>query len=330
MTPAVAGGHIQISSRPGAVLRPGESVALSVLKALGPNKWAVGIGGRVYPAVSDLDLSAGTVLRARVGYASGRVVLTIEKGLENPASAALLRQGLPDTPIAQVIARALLQSGRPVLPETVDRIKSVLARSRLEPRRAARLAALAVEKRIDLSSPGLDGLFSLLSFGEKGGGDPRRYRGRPLPRGAAALRRHASSLAVDGAAQPSALQVFNHARGSSPSWVVVPFLFTEGGESLAGTMKFLYDTRAERLLRFVLSADGLHFSLAVDGPAPRLSVFDDAKPARRVVRRGLDTLRAKFHNKRVEVDDTVHDGELFDGFTPSWEGAALRGVDAVG
>ncbi len=330
MTPAVAGGHIQISPRPGGVLRPGESVLLSVLKALGPNKWAVGIGGRVYPAASDLDLSPGAVLRARVGYASGRIVLTIEKGLENPASAALLRQGLPDTPLTQLIAHALLQSGRPIVPETVDRIKSVLARSKLEPRRAARLAALAVEKRIDLSSPGLDGLLSLLSFGEKGGENPRRFRGRPLPRGGAAVRRLASSLAVDGASRPAALQAFNHARGGSSSWVVVPFLFTEGGESLAGTMKFLYDSRADRLERFVLSADGLHFCLAMEGRAPRMSVFDDAQPSRRALRGALDTLRAKFHNMLVEVDDTVHDGALFDGFSPSWEGAALRSVDAVG
>lgn len=330
MTPAVAGGQIRITPRPGEPLRPGSQVVLSVLKPLGPGKWAVGIGGRVYPALSDLDLSPGAVLRARVGWSQGRILLTVEKGVENPAAAALLRQGLPDTPVTQLIAHALLQSGRPVLPETVDRMRALLSRSKLEPRRAARLAAIADGKRIDLSSPGLEPLLGLLAFGEKGGEDPRRYRGRPFPRGAAAAKQALAGLAVDGASQPSALQAFNHCRGTSPSWVVVPFLFTGEGETLAGTMKFLYDGAAGRLLRFVLSADGLHFSLSMEGRARRMTVFDDSAPARGSVRRGLDRLRAKFHNMQVEVDDTVHDGELFDGFSPSWEGAALRSVDAVG
>lgn len=330
MTPEVVGGLIRISPRAGEPLRPGSQVVLSVLKALGPGKWAVGIGGRVYPALSDLDLSPGAVLRARVGYAAGRVVLTIEKGPENPASAALLRQGLPDTALTQLVARALLQSGRPVLPETVDRIRALVSRSKLEPGRAARLAALAEGKGIDLSSPGLEPLLGLLSFGEEGGEDPRRYRGRPLPRGAAALKRALAGLAVDGASQPSALQAFNHSRGTSPSWVVVPFLFTDKGESVAGTMKFLFDSRAGRLLRFVLSADGLHFSLALEGRGRRMTVFDDAGPGRPALRRGLDRLKAKFHNMQVELDDIIHDGEQFDGFSPSWEGATLRSVDAVG
>ena len=223
-----------------------------------------------------------------MGYSAGRVILTIEKGIENPASAALLRQGLPDTPLTQLIAGALLRSGMPVLPETVDRIRSILTRAKLEPRKAARLLALAVEKRIDLSSPGLGSLLSLLSFGEKGGGDPRGYRGRPLPRGAKAVKQLVAGLAVEGASQPSVLQAFNHARGNAPGWVVVPFVFTEGEETLAGTMKFLYDSRAERLLRFVLSADGLHFSLDMEGQVRRMTVFGDEEraPARRATSSG--------------------------------------------
>jgi hypothetical protein len=127
-----------------------------------------------------------------------------------------------------------------------------------------------------------------------------------------------------------ALQVFNHARGHSPSWVVVPFRFTGGGREVAGTMKFLYDEQAGRLRRFVLSAAGLHFCLALEGRARRMTVFADSASLRRSAGRGLDMLRSKFNNMAVELDDTVHDGELFDGFSPSWEGASLRTIDAVG
>jgi hypothetical protein len=330
MTPGVAGGRIQISAPPSAGLRAGDTVILTVLKRLDAGKWAVGIGGRVYPALSDLDLSPGAVMRARVGTAGGRFLLTVQKGLENPASAALLRQGLPDTPLTQVIAAGLLRSGLPVLPQAVERMRAVLSRTKLEPSRAARLAAAAAEKGIDLASTGLDRLLALLSLGEKGGGDPRRWRGRPFPRSAAELRESAAGVDAGETAGHDSLQVFNHARGQSPSWVVVPFRFTGGGSEVAGTMKFLYDGHAGRLRRFVLSAAGLHFSLSLEGRGRRMTVFADGEDVRRAARRGLDTLRAKFNNMAVEVDDTVHDGELFDGFSPSWEGASLRTIDAVG
>ena len=330
MTPGVAGGRIQISVAPSPGLRAGDSVVLTVLKPLDVGKWAVGIAGRVFPALSDLDLTPGSILRARVGVSGGRVVLTVQTGLDNPASIALLRQGLPDNALTQLIASSLLRSGRPVLPETVERMKVVLSRSRLEPRRAARLAAIMADKTIDLACPGLDGLMGILSFGEKGGADPRRYRRRPFPKSAEEVKGLVSALAANGAEKPAGLQVFNHARASSPSWVVVVFHFEHEGHTVAGTMKFLYDEHAGRLRRFVLSADGLHFSLSLEGRGHRIVVFGDEEKVRRAARKGLDTLRAKIHNMGIEVDDTIHDGELFDGFTPSWEGASLRSIDAVG
>ncbi|MCX7038911.1 MAG: hypothetical protein NT005_07235 [Spirochaetes bacterium] len=329
MTPGIAGGSIQLSSRPVVGLRPGDSVVLTVLKALAPGKWAVGIGGRVFPAFSELDLSPGTILRARVGAAAGRVVLTVEKGLADPVALALQKQGLPDTPLTQLIAGSLLRAGRPVLLEVVERMKAVLSRSRLDPRKAARIAATLVDKKIDLTSPGLDALMSLLAFGEKGGSDPRRYRGRPFPGTAAELRELAAAPAHEPGA-PDGLQVFNHSRGSSLTWVVVPFLFSMGDERIAGAMKFLYDSYASRLRRFVLSSGGLSFCVSLEGRARRLSIFCDEEPIRRASSRRLDTLRAKFHNMGMEVDDTIHEGELFDGFSPAWEGASLRSVDAVG
>jgi hypothetical protein len=329
MTPGISGGSIQISSRPAVGLRTGDTVVLTVLKALAPGKWAVGINGRVFPALSELDLTAGSILRARVGAAAGRFVLTVEKGVADPVSLALRHQGLPDTPLTQIIAGSLLRAGRPVLPEIVERMKAVLSRSRLDQRKGARIAATLVDKKIDLGSPGLDALMSLLAFGEKGGGDPRRFRGRPLPNTAAELRKLVAALPAEDAA-PAGLQVFNHSRGSSLTWIVVPFLFTSGEEKIAGTMKFLYDSYASRLRRFVLSSDGLSFSVSLEGRARRMSIFCDEEPTRRAASRSLDTLRAKFHNMGMEVDDTIHEGELFDGFSPAWEGASLRSVDAVG
>lgn len=329
MTPGITAGSIQISSRPAVGLRTGDVVVLTVLKSLAPGKWAVGINGRVFPAFSELDLTPGAVLRARVGAAAGKFVLTVEKGAADPASLALQRQGLPDTPLTQIIAGSLLRAGRPVLPEIVEKMKALLSRTGLDRRRAGRIAAAIVDKKIDLASSGLDALMSLLSFGEKGGGDPRRFRGRPMPRSLEELRKLVGEPSADEGA-PSGLQVFNHSRGGSSTWVVVPFLFSVGEERIAGTMKFLYDTFAARLVRFVLSTGGLSFSVSLEGRPGRVSIFCDEESERRAAARGLDSLRAKFHNMGMELDDTIHEGELFDGFSPTWEGASLRSVDAVG
>jgi hypothetical protein len=50
----------------------------------------------------------------------------------------------------------------------------------------------------------------------------------------------------------------------------------------------------------------------------------------RSARRGLDTLRAKFHNKGIEVDDIILGGDAFDGFSPIAEGSSLPSIDVAG
>ncbi len=62
--------------------------------------------------------------------------------------------------------------------------------------------------------------------------------------------------------------------------------------------------------------------------APRKRVF--LKVLERAAERGLDSLRSKFHNMGLEVDDIIKEGNAFDGFTPVEEGEILPSVDTVG
>jgi hypothetical protein len=299
-------------------------------------KWAVAIRGKVYPATTEVHLDPGAVLRARVAQFQGKLVLTLSNVLPEQAQDAVrtaLQAGgfIPGTD-AEAIARALARSGLPLLPETIRKAVALLKRAGVEARQGARAAATLVDKRIGLTGETARALLPVLSFGEKGGDDPRRYRGRKLPESHAAVKAFASSLPTLPAGAASPLQTYNHTRGASQTWVVIPFVFGETGSSAdertAGTLKILYDPFKKRPLALSVVTDGIAFHLPLQGKGT-LSIYCDEALRRRVLE-GLDTLKSKFHNMGLEVDDTINEGDTFDGFSPVEEGVTLSSIDTVG
>ena len=331
--PPAAQGSIQVSSRPGLGLRAGDVVTLHVLKRLTDDKWAVGLKGRVLSARTDLDLAPGTTLRARVQSAAGRIVFVLERGGDSALAAALGRQGIPSTPDAQLIAAALIRSGRPVDPVSVDRVRALLARTRLEARRGARAAATMLDKGIDPESPGAGDLLEMLCLEEPGGRNPRRRQGRPFPRDRGEAKESLARTASPG--EPtSGLQVYTALRGRSETWIVVPFLYREGGIDCPGTLRLLVDPYAGRLQRLVVGvrpegAGTWHFAFDLAGRR-RMSAYCDDPASARAARANLDRLTAKVHNMGIEVSDTVREGREFDGFSPADAGAAIAAVDEEG
>jgi hypothetical protein len=331
--PPAAQGSIQVSARPGLGLRAGDVVTLHVLKRLTDDKWAVGLKGRVLPARTDLDLAAGSTLRARVQSAGGRIVFVLDRGAASPLADALGRQGIPATPETQLIAAALVRSGRAVDPSNVERVRALLAKTRLEARRGARAAATMLDKGLELASEGAADLLELLCLGDPGGRDPRRQRGRPFPRNA---REAKESLAA--AASPeepsSSLHVYNALRGRSETWIVVPFLYREGKAECPGSLRLLVDPYAGRLRRMVVGvrpSGGVawHFEFTLEGRR-HMTVYCDDSASLHAARANLDTLTAKVHNMGIEVSDTVREGQEFDGFSSAREDAVIAAVDAEG
>ena len=330
MTPSPVGGRIHLAMQPGSGLHPGETVTVHVIKRLDTGKWAVGVLGRVYPASSELPLEPGAVLRARVAGLPGKLVLTVSDVVPDALLTALKLQGITPGGQEEIIARTLARAGLPLLPETIQKLKTLLTRLGLEDRRSTRSAVALVEKRIDPSSPGAASLLKVLAFGQKSGEDPRRYRGRPLPDTPNAVKEFAASLAVDAASTSTALQAFNHSAPRTPSWVVIPFVFTTGEQRLAGTLKILFDAFAARPLALTVTTEGVALHLRLRGKRRALSIYCDTPALGAAAARGLDSLRAKFHNMGLEVDDTIKEGNAFDGFTPVEEGEILPSVDTVG
>jgi hypothetical protein len=330
MNPGPVRGNIQVPLRAEQGLRHGEIITLRVVKHLAETKWAVAIRGKVYPATSELALQPGSALRARVALIGGKLLLTVTGEVPDAVRAALVAQGLPTGAETEVIARALARSGLPILADTIQKMKALLTRSGLGADKGARAAATIVDKGIDLMSPGAKALLPVLAFGEKGGGDPRRYREKRLPETAAALADHLGSLAAAPGDRPSILQAYNHIRGKSQTWVVIPFTFGEGAHRVAGTFKILFDPFLGRALALTLALEDIAFHLPLQGKKRSLAVFCHDERTGRAATRGLDSLRSKFHNMGLEVDDIVNDGDAFDGFSPVEEGVTLPSVDTVG
>jgi hypothetical protein len=129
---------------------------------------------------------------------------------------------------------------------------------------------------------------------------------------------------------PSSLPVFNHSAPRNPSWVVIPWVFTTGARSIAGTIKILFDSGAKRPLALTVTTEGVALHLPLAGRNRALAVYCDSPGLKAAAARGLDTLRSKFHNMGLEVDDIIKEGNAFDGFTPIEEGEVLPSVDTVG
>jgi hypothetical protein len=330
VTPRPVGGSIHLSPQASSGLRPGETVTVHVIKKLDAGKWAVGVQGWVYPASSDLPLEAGAVLKARVSGSAGRLVLTVSDNAPDALRAALSLQGIPRGGPEEVIARALARAGLPVMPEIIQKVKMLLSRAGMDPRKSSRSAIAMIEKRIDPASPGALTLLKVLELGQKGGEDPRRYRGRPLPESPRAVKEILGSLSVPPRAALSALPAFNHAAARNPSWIVVPFVFTSGEHRLSGTLKILFDVFRNRPLALAISTDEVALHMTLQGARCALSVYCDTEPLKKAAAAGLDSLRAKFHNMGLEVDDIIKEGTAFDGFSAVEEGESLPSVDTVG
>lgn len=329
-SPGPVGGSIHLGPQPKPALRPGQTVVVHVIKRLDDGKWAVGVLGRVYPAFSSLALEPGAVLKARVSGLAGKLILTVSDVVPDAVLTALERIGIPRGALAELVARTMARTGLPLLPDTVRALTSLLTRAGMEDRRSARSAVTLVDKRIDPNSPGAEALLKVLAFGDKGGDDPRRYRGRPFPETPVELKGFVGALASDPESPSSALPAYNHARATTQSWIVIPFVFTSGAQRVSGTLKILIDAFTSRPLAMTLCTGGLAMHLPLRGQRRSLSIFCDSAGLKRAAERGLDSLRSKFHNMGLEVDDTVKEGNAFDGYTPIEEGEILPSVDMVG
>lgn len=179
---------------PGASLRAGVSISVTVLEDLGQGLWRVEAGGRSLTARAEGPLGLGSTFLARVetGPDGESILLRPEpRGLAGAAGPAgppgfdqLLRDsGLVPDPAGRWAASALLAQGQKALPAVLARVRrAILSEAGAEPRALETRAGIAagLEARGLASSPeAVDALASLAEgrTGEGGGSGGESPRG---------------------------------------------------------------------------------------------------------------------------------------------------------
>ncbi len=153
MRPEAAGSNprLQLAQQSPAGLRNGQLVQARVVKALTDSKWLLAIGGRVFPATSEVGLRPGQVLAARVHLEAGRVFLQLteqlaESGAFRRSGPILERLGLPQDERAAQLLRAFMREGLALDSERFTRIHRVAGRLAIEQLGDLRLLAILDRK----------------------------------------------------------------------------------------------------------------------------------------------------------------------------------------
>lgn len=329
---------ISIDARPELRLQPGDVVSVKIIRRLAGNKWAVGIRGRVIPVYSKLDLEAGLSLRALVSREGKGIVLRIGVKGEQPLLQTLVKNGLHPDPVNAQIAMSLLQSGVAVSEKVVLQARRLLKRLNLEPKRFARLVAMVLAKKIDLSSAGIDTLIDLLSYGGRNN-EKHRYKRRKMPRQAHRLSQDVKTSICERRGEDNTLQLFNHLKGTGGNWVIIPYDYAgDRRQHLSGTIRLHYPF-PDKPDRMVISVQqegkvAWSFFLMAGGKGSssgnsQLTVFCSEEGSIHLFQREMARLRSKLQNLGVEIDDTILTDNDFDGFSLPWSESSYKMVDTA-
>ncbi|MBA7543311.1 hypothetical protein ES705_35641 [subsurface metagenome] len=199
------------------------------------------------------------------------------------------------------------------------------------------------DKNLEGDSPAFAGLIELLEFGEEGsenrgqGREQRQRRSKKESPGSDKLVRLLKERvnAKDGA-QYNLLQLFNHFKANNDNWLIIPYNFETSSSRLSGTLRLLYDPYGKVTRRIVLIVNDddeggrWSFLLQRRGVKSRLYLFCNRKKQRRAGNNNLAGLQAKLQNLGVEVDDTIGEDGVFDGFSLPWEGQSFKRIDTLG
>ena len=260
MRPEAAGSNprLQIAIQHPSTLRDGQLVQARVVKALTTTKWLLAIGGRVYPATSEVPVRIGDILTARVHFDAGRIFLQLTREAEavQQTATVLQRMGLPHDDRGAQLLRAFMREGLPVDPARFSRLHRSATRLGVE--QAHDLRLLVVLDRKGLSE--FTDLWLALQQAISGARerDPDDHRKRRQHPGAGGMRgkpgesedveRIATELrSLFGRAGGKAehpLQLFNHFnrhskdRGTDEGhWVIVPLALTRGAIQYNGSAR---------------------------------------------------------------------------------------------
>ncbi len=257
-------------------LRSGQVVRAHVIKQLAPSKWMLGIGGRVIAATSERSLSPGMTFQAQVRIEAGTVLLQPyeQLGAQESALRFLGTEGLPRDDLSVTILRALLRSGMPLVPGHIRNVYAFFKNRDSVSPRMVRAYLLMQQKGLSPSEEGLDRFIDALDgYGGRrdGAGDGGAHGGAhddaDRRRGEAKKGGKRGTPADDTVREiverrddeaGDLIHAFNHLKGESGHWVVVPFSVEDNeGLEYRGSIRIHFSGDRGTFDRAAVSAEGV-------------------------------------------------------------------------
>ena len=338
-------GSLHISNRQIVELRAGDAVSVHVIKRLIGNKWAVGIMGRTFPALSDVELLPGSTIKASVCRTGSKFVLRINEIISDSAEGTLKSHGNL-SPVLRFIHSALLQAAlerslsksKALIPigtaKQINRLfKRLTGKKNKSGMRIARSISAIVEKGLDPTSTGLEAVLSVLSLigqeGERGSSHRHKHASDGLRR----MVKDRINGKENNPERYHPLQLFNHLAISDETWVISPYRFFTGQGTYDGLIKVLLDTTGHRMKRLVLdvkTGEGIvSFVLRQSRKKMRMSVYCSDSGLNALITQKISDLVSILQNHGIECDDSIYKEEEFDGFSAPWERETYNGVSIV-
>ncbi|MBN1697799.1 MAG: hypothetical protein JW881_09820 [Spirochaetales bacterium] len=324
---------LNITLRQGLSIKSGEIVTVNIIKQLSGNKWAVGIRGKVFPAFSEFSLTPGKTIKAEV-IATGRSIkLKIITEEASRIMELIKGQGLPDDSLSRVIITSLLKSGLMLDSTIIAKMRHYLQRKKDSSARLARILASLIDKNIDISGEGVEALVDIMRFGEDGG---RKHDSKKenFHKNAEKLKEELEKQLEGGGDQENCLKLYNHMKGSSQTWFVIPYAVRTGNEQLTGTIRIQYNQyhkKVERCVCIVNDSSSVRWSFYIRPKKGKkqINIFCNNDGKRILCEKKIDELRVKVRNAGVEIDDIIHKEDEFDGFSPDWEISHYKKINTM-
>ena len=272
------------------------SAKAKVLGKDGLGRWMVSVDGKRYRVKGSIDLA-------------GRSEITINYSPKTPPAGASPAERV--SAITKLMMKAFARSGLP-MPEPAALAKlDRLSRPSASTKRRIRLAVLNADKSVKLTGAQLERLeklFERTAFDNEPDRQKSDYHdpGQALP----------GALAERPEPDYHPLPIFNHAKGSRGTWIMIPFRYGSGRMKYSCVLTGRIPPGGTRIREASLSVEGAReawgFSFTAGKAAAPLRIFGARDEAD--LRPKLDELLLKLRKLGMNIDDIYYKKDEFDGF----------------
>ncbi len=323
---------LQTSAMPKLNIKSGDFIKINVVKRLIKNKWAVSVKGKVFSALSDIDLIPGQKLKALVNQSGNKLYFQIQDSKSELLHNIMNQFGASDN-LSKLILTSLIRSRMPITSGILHKIRNYLLRNKKNNKRTARSLSILLKKNIDISSEGIDSVLKILDFddGNQKDKNKQKYKDEPEHKEKikTALKKQIEKTSRTG---DHPLQLFNHLNGKEENWIIIPYNFNIDGIQYKGKIKMLYDYYNNKIVKFVFSVKSIYNSewdiyCKENNNNTKLIVFCNNLKFKKIFEKQIELLKIAFNKQNIEIDTKLHSAIEFDGFSSDWDDISLKKID---